>query len=264
MSRLSTIRSLHDPQLCRILEIGALNNPTYRRPAYRVEYVDFATREDLARRGAGNPRYAYEGLVDVDYVVPEGRYAEIIGEQFDLVVANHVAEHIPDLIGWLDDLGRLLTPSGAIFLSVPDKRYTFDLLRREADCFDLIHAHVNGQKKPNFANILEHFWCTRPVKTSDIWNDAHHADLEKRRFTAQQAVDTSIRFSRADYADVHCHAYTHRGFDALCQDLRGFGLLGFQDVRTFEPESGSNEFHVVLSAFDPALGKNVGALNPTA
>lgn len=82
----------------RILEIGALNSPAYRRPTFNVSYVDYASREELAKKGHANPRYQFDGLVDVDYVVSGIPYREVIAQKFDLVVANHVIEHIVDPI----------------------------------------------------------------------------------------------------------------------------------------------------------------------
>lgn len=244
--------------LARILEIGPLDNPTFRRPSYNVSYVDYATREELAKKGSVNPRYRYEGLVDVDYVVPEGRYCNFIDDRFNLVIANHVFEHIADPIAWLHDLGTLLCADGHVFLSIPDRRYTFDILRREASVVDLIRAHVTKQSKPDFFNILDHFWHIRPVKAHDVWSDAHHELLKQRRFTGEQAISTSLRHSKDPYADVHCYAYSELCFKTLLADLVELGLLGFQKFEVFPVTSGGNEFHCVLSQFDSTKAVNIG------
>lgn len=242
----------------RILEIGPLDSPTFKRPTYNVSYVDYATREELAKKGSVNPRYRYEGLVDVDYVVRGGRYGDFIDDRFDLVVANHVFEHIADPIAWLHDLGTLLRADGYVFLSIPDRRYTFDILRREASIVDLLRAHVTKQIKPDFFNLLDHFWHTRPVKAHDVWGGAHHELLKQRRFTGEQVISTSLRHSKDPYADVHCYAYSELSFRTLLGDLIELGLLGFQKFEVFPVVSGGNEFYCVLSQFESAKAGNIG------
>ncbi len=49
----------------------------------------------------------------------------------DLLVASHVIEHVPDLITWLREIASVLKPTGQARLAIPDRRYTFDLLRVE-------------------------------------------------------------------------------------------------------------------------------------
>ena len=44
-----------------------------------------------------------------------------------LFVANHVLEHIPDIIFWMDQLRRISCDNAHVFLSLPDKRYTFEM-----------------------------------------------------------------------------------------------------------------------------------------
>lgn len=242
----------------RILEIGALNSPTYRRPTFNVSYVDYASREELAKKGISNPRYQLDGLVDVDFVVSGVRYSEVITQKFDLVVANHVIEHIVDPIAWLQDLGSLLDEGGCVFLSVPDRRYTFDLLRREATITDLLRAHFNRQVKPDFFNLLDHFWYTRPVKAADVWQQRHHDLLKQRRFTSEQALANAAKHAKEPYADVHCYAYTQESFKGLLEDLDEFSLIGFQELKVFPTVTGSNEFHVVLGGFNPTKGHRIG------
>ena len=81
-----------------ILEIGALNSPTYCRQTSNGSYVDYASRVERAKKGISNPPYQFDGLVDVDYLVFGVPCSEVIIQKFDLVVPNHVIEHIVNSI----------------------------------------------------------------------------------------------------------------------------------------------------------------------
>jgi SAM-dependent methyltransferase len=258
--RLSIISKYLSVRAARILEIGALDNPTFRRPSYNVAYVDYTTREELSKKGGSNPRYLYDKLVDVDYVVQGQSYREVIIEKFDLVVANHVFEHIADPITWLHEIGMLLKPDGYLFLSVPDRRYTFDILRREASVIDLIRAHVHQQVKPDIFHILDHFWYSRPVKSRDVWLNEHYGLLGERRFMPEQVLSIAKSHASQPYADVHCYAYSESSFRTLLSDLQMFSLLGFQKTDIYPVFEMTNEFHVVLHRFSASEAHRVNRL----
>lgn len=244
--RLALIKENTDTLKASILEIGALDQPTFRPPDHKVSYADLASRKELAAKGGNNPRYKYERLVDVDYVIKDGDYAKSIGRTFDLIIANHVIEHVPNAIDFLGDMGKLLTPKGVLFLTVPDKRYTFDITRRLTNFIDLLRAQRNRQTKPDFFNILEHFWHHKAVSAKDIWENKHHEAMAKQRFKHKDALDTAEHYAKEDYADVHCHVFTDSSFNELLTDLQGFGLLPFSHWRISPVRYMSNEFYVAL------------------
>src|SRR6185436_9508930 len=100
-----------------------------------VRYVDVLDRDGLVAH------YADDGVdtdripeIDFPLIQPDGRTlglaeAAAPGAPYDWVVASHVVEHVPDLIGWLADLAELTADGAALVLVVPDRRYTFDALR---------------------------------------------------------------------------------------------------------------------------------------
>lgn len=49
---------------------------------------------------------------------------------FDAVISNHSLEHFHDLAGSLSEIGRVLKPSGALFIAVPDASTFCDRLYR--------------------------------------------------------------------------------------------------------------------------------------
>ena len=230
----------------RILEIGALDNPTYEKSKFNIKYLDFTDTTTLARKGTNNPRYTIEKLVDVDYICPDPEYSHIITEKFDLVIANHVIEHIPDTIRWLENIYIILDTHGILFLSVPDKRYTFDIVRRETTFIDLLKNYNENIKKPDFYHILEHFYYHKSITTQDAWTNSYGDKIKKLRFDAQTAVELAEKHVKEPYADVHCHVWTSNSFKESFNILVELKKTLFKLELITQPLKMNNEFYVIL------------------
>ena len=104
--------------LDRILEIGAFDNPTSPSgTGDRVEVSRFLLREELIAMHRDNRRGNLSAAVEVDHVVKSSDFATKLTPGFDLVVAHHVIEHVPDPIFWFEQIEQLLAPGGSVFLS---------------------------------------------------------------------------------------------------------------------------------------------------
>ena len=245
-ARQQKIASYVQPEKASILEIGALDSPTYTRPNFDVKYLDFASTSELAAKGGANPRYAKERLVQVDFVCPSPEYSKFIHESFDLVVANHVVEHIPDSIRWLQEIYTLLKPGGYLFLSVPDKRYTFDIVRKNTDFIDLLRNYREEVKKPDFYHILQHFYYHKNVGTAEVWNNQHQDKLKVMRFDVKKALEIADAFAAEPYADVHCHVFTSDSFQTTYRILIELELIPLTLETVTQTTKMSNEFYAVF------------------
>lgn len=94
---------------------------------------------------------------------------EAIPEPVDYVVASHVIEHIPDLISWLHELASVLKPSGEIRLIVPDRRFTFDYLRREVRLNDVIYANLMQARAPLRHIVLDYVMNVVKLDGNEAW-----------------------------------------------------------------------------------------------
>ena len=117
----------------RGIEIGALYNPTVpKEDGWNVISVDHDTMEGLLVAYAGNPYVSAGSLQPVDVVWNHGLLSAALKNGgyavgcFDYIVASHVIEHFPDLLGTLMDFEKILAEGGVLSLAVPDQRYCFD------------------------------------------------------------------------------------------------------------------------------------------
>jgi SAM-dependent methyltransferase len=121
------------------IEIGALHRPLAVDPQARVTYVDRFSSAELRSR---YPELIARDLVAVDVVDDGERLMTIRNESQDFVIANHFLEHCRSPITALENMLRVLKRGGVLYLSVPDKRYSFDS-ERPVTSFDHILKDFN-------------------------------------------------------------------------------------------------------------------------
>jgi SAM-dependent methyltransferase len=224
-----------------ILELGPLDNPTFLRVDGDISYFDIASLEDLKVR---HPQRAVDHMVSVDYVLPEGgTILDAVNRRFDLVVANHVIEHAPDLLGWLNQMAELTTDDGCLFLSVPDKRYTFDFHRQLSDAVDVIRAHEDGLVRPAWHQIAKAKLYEADIRAHEAWKVDFFSEPPLRDL---RAVCDGSKKRAAQYFDVHCWVFTAESFVHLFQVLRRGGYTEWNVEAVDAVQHDDNEFHVLL------------------
>ena len=236
----------------RGLEIGPLHNPILRRPEADVLYVDHVGTEALREKYGRDPHVDPGRIVEVDIVWSGGSLADACGERrFDYVVASHVIEHIPDVIGWLAQLKSVLHPSGTVRLIVPDRRYCFDYRRETSTAADMILAARAGAVVPGPRQILDFLLNIAPLDVAAAWNGRAAAEPAPQRQEYEVAVATMEQaLSQGNYFDVHCWVFTPLAFARLMRQLAAYGLLGFACTCCTATEAGSLDFFVHLMATD--------------
>ena len=117
-----------------------------------------------------------ENIPDIDYVLiqPDGHTLSIAeaakpGAPYDWIVASHVIEHVPDVVGWLTDLAEIAVDDGVLALIVPDQRYTFDVHRPLTTVGQMLQAHEDGDERPSVRAVYDHFSATLDYKYLEVW-----------------------------------------------------------------------------------------------
>ncbi len=234
----------------RGLEIGALNAPLVRKSEGWIQYVDYADTE-IVRANRTSPNIDPSSIVDVDIVWGGRPLIEAVGEPVDYVIASHVIEHVPDLVAWLADIRGVLRPGGTLGLIVPDRRYTFDLLRRETTIAKVVAAWLRGDRQPPIETIFECLVMSVEVDARVAWQEDLLArdwqPLIRERLTDATAFVRDLQ-AHQRYVDVHCWVFTPLSFLDLADQLNVLGFFPFRIADFYPTEPDSLEFSVRLVA----------------
>jgi predicted SAM-dependent methyltransferase len=144
------------------IEVGALHHPVKVGKGVQVKYVDRLSVEKLREQ---YPELSKMQLVEAD-VVADGETLEPI-ESFtqDFVIANHFLEHCQNPILTTENMLRVLKRKGILFVSIPDKRYTFDVNRPITPYEHLVRDYKEGPEVSRRQHFEE--WVRLANKVTD-------------------------------------------------------------------------------------------------
>ena len=222
----------------RVLELGPLTHPIApKSDGWLTTVVDHASREQLVEKYRNDSNVDTSLIGEVDIVWSDGPLEAAVPRElhgtFDAFIASHVFEHIPDPIGLLRSLERVLNPAGVVSLVIPDKRYCFDFFRPLSTTGGLLDAHeriaIRHSRQALFDQIAyaiyadgEHAFSHRPLREIDFMHS-----LEQ----AKDAFDTPGFGADAPYVDAHGWQFTPSSF-ALGLSLAPPGLMSSTFPRT--------------------------------
>jgi hypothetical protein len=188
-------------------------------------------------------------IEEVDYIWHGESYAQLTGKRhfFDWIIACHLIEHTPDLIGFICGCEEVLNSEGTLSLAVPDKRYCFDLCRSTTGLAALIDAHEQRRTIHTVGTAAEYFLNVVARNGSIAWrkeslggafshihgkNDAEHGIRDIRE--------------RGAYLDLHAWVFTPHSFRLLMNDLYELGYIKLRESGFFTTDG--HEFYIALSA----------------
>jgi glycosyltransferase involved in cell wall biosynthesis len=244
MTREELIRSHFDRSM-RLIEIGPSYNPVApKADGWRTTTIDHASQSELLEKYAAIGVATTDRIEPVDYVWLDGPLTALIPQtlhgQFDGLVASHVGEHFPDLIGFFKSASTLLKPDGILALALPDKRVCFDFFQPLTTTGDLVDAHARGRTRHQCRTFFNQaaYLTTRNAEVG--W--AHTGNtapfqLAHSIFQAQQAYDAASEDPARPYNDSHAWAFTPKSFELLMLELN---LLGHTDwaIHSINPAAG--------------------------
>ncbi|MBW4693766.1 MAG: class I SAM-dependent methyltransferase [Lyngbya sp. HA4199-MV5] len=246
------------------VEIGPLTNPIVTRDMGSIYYIDHASTEDLQAKYANDPATDISKIVDVDYIWGERSLAELTQNKqpFDYLIASHVIEHVPDLIGWLNEIRAILKPGGILSLAVPDKRQCFDYERQLTRLSDVFEAYLCRRKKPSSRQIFDHVASIVHLEGKYTWSKKVDETAEFTRYYSLNDAQVAAKsaFESDVYHDVHCWVFTPNSFFKLLRELAELGLLQFEVIQFYE--TTGCEFYVSLRAVDHAISPSSIQLEP--
>jgi SAM-dependent methyltransferase len=247
-SRQLFLKKMIEVSSAKILEIGALDNPTFHKAEANIFYLDWFSQAELYLKHQYNNPQKAENLVEVDFVVKDKNFHKSINQEFDLVIANHVIEHIPNIIGWFNNVSSLLKNDGFLFLSVPHKEYTFDKIRNLTSLSQIIRNYDEDLNIPTIYQVFEHLYFYRPISALDVWKGDFQELLNQKRFTtAFEALELArSEVSRKGYVDVHCNIFDFYSFTNICNELYSSKYIDLKLVDSKDIEKPDNEFFTIF------------------
>jgi SAM-dependent methyltransferase len=229
------------------LEIGPLDKPLVPRVGSRpIFYADYAPREVLQQRSSADPEVDVLAIPNIDYIIQP--LPSELDRRFDYIIASHVAEHVPDLIGWIKTLCGWLNPDGRLILAIPDKRHCFDILRNPSTAGELLEAFLEHRPAPRFASIYDAMRLAVRIDQIKSWTEEVDTEALARIFSPEAAFYTAEQARLTGrYQDCHCWVFTHGSFLAAIEEVNLVSDASIRVLRSEPPVWGSNEFHVVLN-----------------
>lgn len=229
------------------LEIGPLDKPLVTRKGNRkIFYADYAKRDELVSASLSDPNVDTDKIPEIDYVIAP--LPESLGMQFDYIVASHVGEHVPNLLGWLKTLLSWLNPGGVLILALPDKRYTFDCYRTETTTGQLIEAHLQKRSVPPAFAIYDGFSKAVRADAWYLWEDVEPPSPFENMFSKEQSLSLAENaLKNGTYRDCHCWVFSADRFRELIDESSSLGLIEFEWARFSPPQKYMIEFYVALT-----------------
>lgn len=240
------------------LEIGPSHNPIAPKSmGYQVHILDHLSADGL-RAKYKDHAVALGNIEEVDFVWQGGSWVELTGQRkyYDWIIASHVIEHTPDLVGFLLDCDAVLKDSGVLSLVVPDKRYCFDRYRPTTGIAQIIDSHLSGNTVHSPGAVADYFLNVVRRSGELAWKPGlRGSDAFAHTSVEAEAGMRAVQRDRS-YFDVHAWCFVPHSFRLLIHDLYDLGLIQFKEV-TFFSDQNESEFFVTLgrSGSGPALSR---------
>jgi predicted SAM-dependent methyltransferase len=228
------------------LEIGPSYNPLApKKEGYNIHIIDHMSRDLLIEKYRDH-HVNLENIEEVDFVWSGENFEDLTGKSkfYDYIIASHVIEHTPNLIGFLQNCDSVLKNNGVVSLVVPDKRYCFDYYRPISGISKIIDSHYNNCNIHTPGSVAEYFLNVVSKSGNIAWNH----DFSGEYCFVHSLADASngIKSVTQDmaYLDVHAWCFTPSSFRLIIHDLFSLDFIPFQEVCYFETDGC--EFYVTL------------------
>lgn len=238
------------------IEIGPSHSPiTPKKEGYDVHIIDHMSREQLLDKYRGHD-VDLENIEEVDFVWQGETYSELTRKQkyYDWIIASHVIEHTPDLIGFFNECDTILKDDGVISLVVPDKRYCFDQYRPITGISKIIDNHLQKSKIHTPGTVAEYYLNVVSREGNITWNKYAPGKNKCIHSVNNALQEMKLAQLNNEYLDVHAWCFVPHSFRLVIHDLFYLGLIPFQEVAFFTSKGG--EFFVTLSRNGKGIGRS--------
>jgi SAM-dependent methyltransferase len=252
-------RLTHDVALPagRGLEFGALATPTCLPEGIEVEYVDYGAEATAEHPDATPLHHIWTGAGDPPFAA----------EAYDFAIAAQVAQYVPNLLGWMRGVYRSLRVGGVLNLSLPDRRFMFDIKRKTSTLGELLEAYYLDYNRPSLRQVFDHTHQAAAIDPLKLWDQEIDLSMVPP-FCGEHALalaHKNILNSKTQYTLARCWIFTPLSFLDLIEDASRLKLCSFVISQFASTEPRECEFFVCLrrdSENDPEtlLNKQLNAI----
>jgi SAM-dependent methyltransferase len=232
----------------KAIEIGPSFNPLVpKSEGWNSRSIDHLDRNGLIEKYRHDPSVNPAMIEAVDFVWTGGALSDVVPVEhhgtFDVVLASHVIEHVPDLIGFFQSAEILARSNGRMVLAVPDKRVCFDFFRPLSTTGDFLTAHRERRSIHSEKTLWDHLAYQATKHGNPGWG---RADQEPAFFayTLGQAAGMIRNCRSGHYIDAHAWVFVPDSFELIMLELARLGLTDWQIERKEAAEY--TEFYVWL------------------
>jgi hypothetical protein len=240
------------------IEIGPGHNPIApKKEGYNVHIIDHMSREELIAKYKDH-HVDLANIEEVDFVWQGGSYPELVGKtkHYDWIIASHLIEHTPDLIGFLNDCDSILKEDGVISLVIPDKRFCFDHYRPITGLSRIIDSHFWECTRHTPGTVAEYFLNVVSQSGKIAWNSHTHGEhvFVHSIDDALQGIQSALHGNT--YLDVHAWCFVPHSFRLIIHDLHSLGLISLKELDFYSTDGC--EFFVTLAQLRPPSPRESG------
>jgi hypothetical protein len=222
------------------IEIGAFSRPTVLPEEAQMYYSDYYSTEELKEQ-ASSLKIPLESIPEVHYVTKTQELdCQLVEEEFDFIIANHVLEHVIDPFRWMKNLEFALKTNGRFLITLPDKRLSFDKYRPDTSLSHFIEDFRHGGERSIEEHALE----------AGIYYDCNYVGKENDAVErlSKQFIKSCIN---SYHPGMHVHVFQAENF--LNSVLIPFLSIGWLNLKLekFEFNITHGEFSFSLIKSEP-------------
>ncbi|WP_347341156.1 methyltransferase domain-containing protein [Sphingomonas sp. TREG-RG-20F-R18-01] len=239
------------------LEVSPYFQPVLGKDAYNVRYTDCIDNETIVQKASQNPGLNGAVVPKIDFVWQPGKTLKQCmndHESFDFVIASHVMEHVPNTLGWLNEILETLKVGGRVALFLPNRKFNNDFHRKDTDFAQLLQWWIEQPIVPTVGQVLDFMSNSLSITAEDIvdWTKPEDVVRLKPHYSRSDIISTGVAlYNDSPYIDAHCTVWTPESFRSVFREVESAGLIG---AKVIDVVDDTVEFLVVLEKTgDPAL-----------
>ncbi|WP_455375551.1 class I SAM-dependent methyltransferase [Kaarinaea lacus] len=238
------------------VEIGPSHEPIApKKKGFNVHVIDHLSRDQLVAKYKDH-HVKLENIEEVDFVWQGESYSELTGKKkyYDWIIASHVIEHTPDIIGFLNDCDTILKDDGVISLIIPDKRYCFDHFRPISGISKIIDNHFQKATIHSPGTVAEYFLNVVSKSGKIAWGSKTKGEYKFVHQPEEAIQGMNSVVNKKAYLDVHAWCFVPHSFRLIVHDLFSLNLIAFQEIDFFPTHRG--EFYITLGRKGKGVNKS--------